>query len=150
MGVKKVIKKGLTFGFQPKRWIGFGQIKKDGKVCADLVNGFLAKEKSPSQLKQEAEEDRQSSRMSDAELQSRKKLALGLVAFYLLLSFGLFCYMGYLWFSKSLILPGCMSFIVGLLVIVYALREFIIFGQIHFDRKRLSLTQLLRLLLKLK
>lgn len=145
MGIKKVVKKGLSMGFQPKRWLGLDHVKSNGKLCSDLVHDLLAKKKSPEQLKQEAEEKRLEQKMTKAELQSRKKIALSLTVFYGLLSIGLLIYAVYLWFSKTLILPGCMSFIVSLLVLVYGLREFIVFGQIHFDYRRLSLSKLIHL-----
>ncbi len=151
MGVKTVIKKGLSLGFQPKRWIGLEHVKSNGKVCKDLVGDLLSNDKSDDRLKKEDQEEKAFLKnMTKAELKSRKQLALVLVGFYSLVSVCLFSYSGYLWFAKSLILPGAMPIIVGFLVLVYALREFLIFGQLQFNRKRLSISQLVNLLLKAK
>ncbi len=146
MGLRSVVKKGVSLGFQPKRWLGLEHVKSNGKVCKDLLTGFFDKEKSEQALRQEQEDRKLEQQMTASDLESRKKLALGLMSFYGLVSLGLFIYTGYLWFAKALILPGCMPVIIGLLVVVYALREFIVFGQIHFKRKRLGLSELCRLL----
>ena len=148
MGLRQVIKKGISFGFQPKRWIGLDQVKTNSKVCVDLVSDLISKEKFDERHQNDLRKERLlGQQMSASELISRKRLALGMVLLYLVGGLGFIGYALYLGLNKSLWMPSCMSFLVSFLILTYALRELMVYGQIRAKR-RITLKELFRYLTK--
>lgn len=142
MGFRNIVKKSFTAGFQPMRWLGMDLVRSNGKICADLVKDlFEKKPQASTDVKLIAD-------MSETDLTSRKKIALGLGIFYLVISLSLVGYAFYLWLEKVFILQGAMSLILAFLVSTYSLRELLIYGQIRSRRDRLTLKEWFSLLIK--
>lgn len=130
MGIKSTLKKGISFGFQPKRWFGVEQVKANGKVCTDLAQGLLAKHEKTSEQLQVAEKLAAEIQNNPPALLMRKRLALVLMLLYLAAGFAAIGYAVFLWLVKSFILPGSVSFVLSFLLFSYSVREFMVYAQI--------------------
>jgi len=151
MGLFRVVKKGfsfvgkgLSFGIKPKKWMGYDHVKGNARICSDLAQDMI-----DSVNRSGGEEvKRVQAQMTESELQARKKLALGLVAFYGAGWIGAIGYTFYLLFSRVMILQGIMSLIISFLVLSYLLRELMVYGQICARRDRLVLKELFYFIFK--
>lgn len=142
MGLKRIIKKGVTSGFQPKRWVGLEHVKENGKLCAGLVKEYFSEDEKAKLRREEAEA------MTLKQVQSRKKTAVFLSIAYCILAVLLVGYAFYLWFAVHFLLPGAMSMIIAFLLINYSLRELMLYTQIRLKAKRISLKNLFHYLIK--
>jgi len=133
MGLKAVIKKGFSFGFQPKRWLGVDQVAAQGETCLKLVKDMLKPGEKPEVTEVET-----------MTATARQKLALALWTSYLFSGVCGFVYACYLVLSKALFLPASVMFIVSLLLFVYALREFMVYGQMRCGGEALPLKALIK------
>lgn len=143
MGLRTVLKKGLSKGFEPKRWVGLEHVKSNGKLCVSLVNEYFSKGSNEEEKLEELP-----SSMSSDEIKKRKKIAFYLSLSYFVLSLSAVAYALYLWFSDSFILAGCMSNIIAFLLANYSLRELMLYAQIRLGVKRVSFKNLFSYLIK--
>ncbi len=146
MGLFKTMKKGLSSGFSPKRWVGLEHVKANGKIVADLAKDLVEDKSKSSALKEKYQASWDS--MTPKEFAARKRFAVVFMVVYVLVGISLIGYAWYLWFSRSLILPGCISFAMALLVFTYSLRELMVYAQIRLQRKHLKLRDLFTYLIK--
>lgn len=149
MGLKQIVKKGVSIGFQPKRWLGVEQVASHGKTCLSLMKELLEPTVSPeaqAQLAQDATALQQDREALTARAKLASKLAIG-YAFAGVLAFG---YAFMLVIGKSLFLPAAVTAMVAMILLVYALREFMVFGQIRCGGARLPLRALIQKLLTLR
>lgn len=143
MGLRNVVKKGLAFGFQPKRWFGVDHITQNGKICTTLVTDILAEGQKAAQPDAEAKAAAEALSKDPHALQARQKLAVGLMAFYFISGCSGLGYTLYLWWVKAFFLPGSVSLVLSLVLFSYVLREFMVYGQIRCGGERLPLKRLL-------
>lgn len=150
MGFKQVIKKGVSFGFQPKRWLGVDHVASHGKACMDLAKKLLDTKVEPEvQAQQQAEA--QALLQDQAALSSRARLAVALLTGYALAGTAGIAYAVFLVFIKFLLLPASVMLMVSLILFVYAVQEFMVYGQIRCGGQRLPLKTLIsRLMLHRK
>ncbi len=146
MGLFKTVKKGISSGFSPKRWVGLEHVKANGKIVMDLAKDLVDDKSKSTAVK----DKRQASwdLMTPKEFAARKRSAVVFMVVYVLVGVSLIGYAWYLWFSKSLILPGCISFTMALLVFIYSLRELMVYVQIRLQRSHLKLKDLFVHLIK--
>jgi intracellular multiplication protein IcmV len=114
-----------------KRWIEAEQIATYGKwVGSTAKNVFRRREAARTETFAEATKRL---KLSEEDLKARAKQFLFMAGFYFLISLGLFGYAIYL-FLVSHFLAGSISFVLGLLVATYALREHFWYMQIKKRR----------------
>ena len=143
MAIRRLIKRGLSFGFQPRRWIGLDTIKSNGRVCSKLLSEYVSEfsgKKDNSNLLIEE--------LDKPSIQHRQRLAICFIILYLLLTVGFVVYAVYLWLGKSFIVPSLMSFLMAFLVLTYALREFMIYSHLRLNGRKIKLSSLFYYLFK--
>ena len=140
MGLKKIVKKGISFGFQPKRWFGVDHVAANGKICTSLVADMLIQDQKTAQPDLAADEE---FTKDPSALRARQQLAIGLMGLYFISGLSGVGYTLYLWLAKGFFLPGSVSLVLSLVLFSYVLREFMVYGQIRCGGGRLPLKKLL-------
>ncbi len=143
MGVEKIIKKVLTFGMEPSTWIGVDQIKENGSLIGRLCRRLFsrrarAEEATQPRIQETYQQMLARQNMSTEDVKQRKRLAVILACCYLFVSLLLFSYGFYLCASAGFVLSGLLCFILCLLLLLYALREHMVFYQLKYRRTNLS------------
>ncbi len=136
MGVKKVIKKSFTAGFNPKRWVGVDHIKDNGRVIGHLFTS-LFKQESKKVKPESFEAAKARLNLTEADLQKRVQQGKYVIIFCLFAALLAFAYMIYL-VMHHFYLPGIVTLMISLLALVYAYREH--FNIFQIKQRRLGCT----------
>ena len=138
MGFRRIMKKGLSSGLNPFRWVGMEQIKGNGRTISD-ISKKLFKTNNHSQAtppKTFADAMRRYG-LTEAALQKRMKSSLRLAYFCVALSVVMIAYTIYL-FASHLVLSGFVTTMLALLLWAYAFREH--FNYFQMKERRLGCT----------
>lgn len=136
MGLRHALKKGLSWGFAPKRWIGLDYVKSNSQVCSSLAKDIIhASKKKPADNTEP--QDLESTK-------SRKGIAIVLMAAYLILSVFFVWYAGYMFFNKNYVFSGFVTLGIAGLLITYLVRELLIYAQLQLKRNKLTLKELVK------
>lgn len=138
MGLYSTLKKGLSWGFAPKRWVGLEQVKANGKICSQLAKGLFARHYDSTA----------SNAIAHSQFQPKKYKLFVLISVYSLSAIGSVVYAGYLFFNKGFFLPGLVSLALMFLFISYGIRELIIYAQFKRGRNHFRFRELFKILLK--
>lgn len=148
MGIRSTIKKGISFGFQPRRWFGVEHVKANGKICVDLLNDLVSETKRSEATGLSSKTEAEDIQKNPKALKFRQRLALCLTCLYTLAAIGAVLYGLNLIVVKSFILSGCVCFILSFLFFIYSLREFMVYAQIRSGLVKRPLKALIKLALK--
>lgn len=147
VGVRKALKKGLSWGFSPKKWIGVDHVRSQGKICKDLAKGLVSDKKSFIEGLA-ARKAQQEPKLTPAEQKKRKLASLLLIVTYVILAMLALGYAWYLGMGKSLWLAGLVSVAIALLLLTYSLRELVLYAQLRLRRNRVQVKEVLKFVVK--
>jgi len=142
MGVEKIVKRVLTFGLEPSKWIGVDNLKENGGLINRLVQGLLGKNKKDKDQAAIPETFQQAvtrHEMTKDDIKGRQRLAVILLMSYLIASLALLVYGVVLIASKGFLLSPLVCFILAMLLLVNAVREHIVYYQFKLQRSNITL-----------
>lgn len=150
MGIKKSIK-FFTRHVRPGQWVGYGSIKENGGYIAELFNRrFRPPQQSPL-----TEDDRNltfdefstKSGLTEAKIQSMMSQGWRFMVYCLGMALVVLVYAAYV-FCKGTFVPGVVSLLLAVLLLVYAWREHFIYTKLKHRRLNLTVSDWFNLLLK--
>lgn len=137
MGIRSAIKKGLSNGFQPKRWFGVEQFQKNTKYCQTLISSISPESTGKSTVT----ENSIPPSFSDKDKKNRSLLAIALLVIYLIAMTATLIYAVILttqsrWFFSAFTL------LITFLISTHALRELMTYAQLKFPESKVTLKNL--------
>ncbi len=137
MGVRKAIKKTVTSGLSPKRWVGLDQIKENAGTVKNIAKAVLKPGSGDQdEIKQETfEQALVRLNITEEDLKKRMESSKYIVWFCSGLSLSIFIYMFYLW-SQGQIVSGVVCFMLSFVLGAYAFREH--FNLFQMKQRRLG------------
>lgn len=138
MGFKKVVKKGLTGGISPKRWLGYDSIKTETKLLSKIFGGVFKRSKK-AEKKETFEEAVKRFNLTEGDIQKRIKSSKELAMIFFGMGGLLFVYAIYQW-SMGRLLSGIICLTLMLLISAYGFREH--FNMFQMRERRLGCTYL--------
>ena len=136
MGFFSTVKKGLTFGIKPKKWIGTDSLKRNGKDIVQMYQQLVEK-KPTSDRRENFSECMQRYGLSEADVQKRMKKSQRTAYGFLAVGGAALVYAIY-WWTQGRFLPGILSIVMTLLLSAHAFREH--FNYFQIKQRRLGCT----------
>lgn len=137
MGLRQALKKGVSWGFAPKRWTGASQVKENAKLCKDLLQNLT-----------ELGNTNHTAQNSEPHAMRHPKIQVTLICLYLLLTFCFLGYSLYLFCETQLYLAGCVAIGISILVLSYGVRELVAYAQHRLGKNKIGRRELLKFTLK--
>lgn len=137
MGFRSALKKGVGSGLNPKKWVGFNQLKSDSTTLSNIFRGVFKRSEKAAEKKETFEEAVKRFNLTEKDIQKRMKSAKELVMIFLGLGGLLLFYTFYQWASGRVI-SGFICLTLSLLTLAYAFREH--FNLFQMRNRRLGCT----------
>lgn len=138
MGFFKVVKKGITAGWNVSSWVGARQIKGNIGAIKELANDAFLTKKAKEPIKKETfEQCLKRLGISEAVLQKRIKNSTQIIIMCSLLSVPMAIYTLYM-FSSHFYLSSFVCAMLTLLLLTYSFREH--FNRFQMKQRRLGCT----------
>ena len=111
MGIRKIVKRGVSGGFSPSRWMSVESIRENGHFIGELFRAvfYRKKDKGDALKNKSFEEVMQYYKMTEKDLEVRMRKSRLLILFCLSLGFIVLGYMLYL-FVEDQLLAGAICY----------------------------------------
>ena len=139
MGIRNIVKRGVSGGFSPTRWMSVESIKENGHFIGELFQAVFYRKKSKNEAlqKKSFEEVMQHFKMTEKDLEMRMRKSRLLILFCLGLGILVLGYMAYLYIDGQL-LAGTICLMLSFVMFSYAFREH--FNLFQMKQRRLGCT----------
>lgn len=136
MGFRRVVKKGLSGGLNPKRWLGYDQLKEDTASVGNIARSVFKREKN-TERKETFDDAVKRFNLTEEDIKKRMKTSKQLVALFLGMGGLLFAYFVYQC-ATGHILHSFICLVLTALILVNAFREH--FNLFQMRQRRLGCT----------
>lgn len=139
MGIRNIVKRGVSGGFSPTRWMSVESIRENGHFIGELFRTvFYRKNKKDNPLKKKSfDEVMQHYNMTEKDLEMRMRKSQLLILFCLGLGVLVLGYMIYLFIDDQL-LAGFICLMLSFVMFSYVFREH--FNLFQMRQRRLGCT----------
>lgn len=125
-----------AFNFNVREWLAVEQIKSNSRAVADAYRGIFGRR--PNNRGETFAEAVQRLGLTSEKLQKQKRNFFYFSVIYLIFSIGLLLYSFYLLLEKGFLLAFFVSFIMGILMLVYSFKEH--FWYMQISKQKLGCT----------